>query len=356
MTNKRILVIIFSLIIILFIGLGIYWLYFLPKDYEYQNNTKRVGNACLGDDEIVDYSAPGKDQKQQEANKGYFATSPATIYIKDKITGIDKYSFQITNNSEGLFTLQLFKCNIYVVRMFNYDPKKTKQDIGYKEELWKYDYSGRGESLFLLAEKPKEFISYYSSTFRIDPSEKYLVLEKGYLGKEDYSLIVKDLNTKKDVFILSAKSIFEQYPNIIGDFDILEWSKDGRYFWGNISETAYVNGFFRIDAQNWKADIFESPRDVLGGDALNVENGWITVHPGNVWYGFADMTEEEKEKRRKQGIGTELYIQNLITGERKFVVKTDEPLWYFKPKWISDAELQYKLLTGETKIYEIEQK
>jgi len=54
-----------------------------------------------------------------------------------------------------------------------------------------------------------------------------------------------------------------------------------------------------------------------------------------------------------KGIGTELYIENLLTQKRLFVDKTGEPLWYFKPKWISDNELQYEMPSGEKKIYVI---
>ena len=86
---------------------------------------------------------------------------------------------------------------------------------------------------------------------------------------------------------------------------------------------------------------------------MNIEKGLITVHPGNVWYGIADVTEQEKAERRKQGMGTELYIENLLTKKREFVVKTNEPLYYFKPKWLSDTELQYEMPNGEKKIYKI---
>lgn len=30
-----------------------------------------------------------------------------------------------------------------------------------------------------------------------------------------------------------------------------------------------------------------------------------------------------------------------------------EPLWYFKPKWLSETELGYTLPNGEKKVYKI---
>ncbi|TSC95488.1 MAG: hypothetical protein Athens101426_693, partial [Parcubacteria group bacterium Athens1014_26] len=95
------------------------------------------------------------------------------------------------------------------------------------------------------------------------------------------------------------------------------------------------------------------PKDVLGGDALNLENGYITVHPGNVWFGVSELDQEERARRRAQDIGTELYIENLFTKKRQFVASTTEPLYYFKSKWLSDTELQYELPNGEKKIYKI---
>ena len=80
------------------------------------------------------------------------------------------------------------------------------------------------------------------------------------------------------------------------------------------------------------------------------------MHPDNVWYGIDIMTEQEEARRRARGTGTELYIENLFTRERNFVDKTEEPLWYFQPKWISDTELQYELPDGTKKIYKINPK
>jgi len=131
------------------------------------------------------------------------------------------------------------------------------------------------------------------------------------------------------------------------------WTRDGRYFWANIHDGANTLGFIRIDSQDWSVDFLPAPKDVLGGDALNLENGYITVHPGNIWIGINEIEEQEIANRRKEGMGTELYIENLFTKEQHFVASTTEPLWYFKPEWFSDVELQYELPSGEKRIYKI---
>jgi len=322
--------------------------------YLLKESPEKLNHSCLSNDEIADYSAPGESQEEQNANKGYFATSPVTIYIKDKATNMEKYNFQIDNNSEGIFTLQLFQCNIYVTRIFNFDFKKWEPLEGYKTELWRFHYDGSGEPLLVLFKK-EDLPDNLSQSFRIDPYEKYIVFERGYLGSPSYALAIKDLQNLNDVFTLPIIEIEKQNPEIVGSIMLNEWSRDGRYFWANTHYGAMRLGFIRIDIVNWKTDILPAPENVLGGDALNVEKGYITVHPGNVWFGIAELTEEEKARRRAQGIGTELYIYNLFTGERQFVDKIDEPLWYFQPKWISDIELEYVLPSGEKKIYIIKE-
>lgn len=346
MISKKNLAILILAVLLVVVGTGVSYFFFFQKSNKLKNAeiSKPQLIECLNENEEISYKIEEKESPLADV-----------IVFTDKDTKKRSFFFKIENIFKNYHPIELHSCGIYVIRFFNYDPNKTKQDPGFKVELWKYVHDGQGLNILLLSEKMADgtLKGDYSYDFRIDPLEEYLILEKSYLGKDDYSLVIKNLETKEDIFVLLAKEIFKQYPNIIGDFDMLEWTKDGRYFWGNVSDGAYVNGYFRIDTSSWKVDIYEAPQDVLGGDALNVEKGYITVHPGNVWYGFADMTEEEKAKRRVQGIGTELYIHNLFTGERQFIDKTTEPLWYFKPQWLSDTELQYELPTGEKKIYKI---
>ncbi|TSD02205.1 MAG: hypothetical protein Athens071426_543 [Parcubacteria group bacterium Athens0714_26] len=207
--------------------------------------------------------------------------------------------------------------------------------------------------LILLAEKPKEFIDYYSTDFRIPLNEKYISLIRGYLGKDNYAIVIKDLQTLKDVFTFPIQEIEKRNPDIVGDIGFKDWSRSGKYFWLDLAYGANTLGFIRIDSQDWSVDLLPAPKDVLGGDALNLENGYITVHPGNVWFGVSELDQEERARRRAQDIGTELYIENLFTKKRQFVASTTEPLYYFKSKWLSDTELQYELPNGEKKIYKI---
>ena len=345
-SKKTIIAVIFLLVLILLTSGTVH--FYQAKNSLPEEQIKKIDQNtkhCLADDEVASYEIKKKENLT-------YSEATVTIFIENQNIDLKKYSFKIENIRKNYHPVEIHKCGVYVVRMFNHDPKKSKQDPGYREEFWKYDYSGKGEMIILLAEKPKEFISYYSPDFRVDPAEKYIVLEKGYLGADDYALVIKNLETKEDTFVLPFKKIADEYPDLIGSFRFREWTENGRYFWGDIFVGANVLGFFRIDALNWKTDIFPAPENTVGGDVLNFDTGYTTVHSGYIYFGVYELVQEEKEERRKKGIGTELYVESLITKERHFVDKTDEPLWFFKPKWISETKLEYYLPSGERKIYE----
>lgn len=343
--KKVIILTIFLLILVLLIIWTAYFCsvknYLAEKQKEKQPEESNQEH-CLADDEVASY----------EIKKNPTGGGIAEIFVKDKNGSQKRNSFNIEiSSSEHYHPIEIHKCGAYAVRTFGYDYEKKTPMENYRRELWMYRYNGEGKSL--ISDFSKWSYENILGDFRVDPTETYVILERSYLGEEDYALIIKDLKTKEDAFVLPFQEIIDKYPDLVGSIGLREWTKDGRYFWGDIFVGANVLGFFRIDTLNWKTDIFEAPGNVMGGDALNFSTGYITVHPYNKWYGIYEVEQEEKEKMRKEGIGSEIYTESLITKKRYFVNKTDEPLWFFKPKWISKTELEYYLPSGEKKIYEI---
>ncbi|MFZ2303485.1 MAG: hypothetical protein WAV98_01685 [Minisyncoccia bacterium] len=325
-----------------------------PKVQEFIVDNRPIDNTCLMDDEIGENSA-----LRGTGNMGYFATSPVTIFVKDKKTNLEKRNFQISGNSTGLFTLQLFKCAIYVVREFGFDHKTSRTLVGYKEEIWKYDYSDRGVPILLVSENPKEYKSYYDATFRISPSEQYLSLIRGYGGTPDYALIIKDLKTLKDIFVLHVADITKKNPEVVGDIGFYPggWTSDGKYFWANMFIGAEIYGFVRLNSENWAYEVFSAPQMTMGGDALNINNGMLT-YGGNVapWSGVEEIDQQIQKEALQAGHVSSFYIYNLFTKKQYLVATTTDPTYYFRPQWISDNELQYELPTGEKKVYMISKK
>lgn len=333
------------------IGAGIYYFIFNKPVKQNPAETKITNSGCLSDNEEVTF-----DSNRQSS------VGPVDITIKDKKNGKDVFKFTINSVFFAGRWVQPRKCGIYVIKEFNFNHERSQPLPGFRVELWRYKYTGEGFPILTFAGEDKNGkpTVFYSYEFQIDFLEKLMALIEGYRGNrgntDKYSFLIKDIETQKDIFSLKYEDIISKYPDLEGDLALNEWTKDSRYFWGNLFYGANVLGFFRVERDTWKVDILPAPPDVLGGDALNVEKGLITVHPGNVWYGFAEMTEQEIARRRAQGIGTELYIYNLFTKKQSLVATTTEPLWYFQPQWISDTELEYILPNGEKKVYKIKGK
>ncbi len=337
--KKYIWIIIPIILIFLILGSGLY--YFYKKDNIVQQKEKQPqainSNDCLTNDETESYKI--KERKRGLGD----VIADITLNVINRQTNLIVNTFQINDVFKNYHLIEIHRCGVYVIRFFNYDPKISKQKSEFYAEFWRYYYNGKGTKVLTLED--------FSYDFRVNSIEKYIVLEKDYLGKDDYALIIKDLNTKEDIFSLPAKEIVKQYPNLVGNFNMRDWTKDSRYFWGDIFDGADVLAIFRIDSTTWKWEIFEVPSYTMGGTALNAEYGYITYDDGPPWTGDIDFDEINKEKWLKEGKKLNFYLYNLFTKENILLTTVDDPLWNFKPQWLSDAELQYEMPTGEKKIY-----
>lgn len=353
-SKKTVILAVSILLVVLLLGVSVYF-YFFKKPNQGLIENQITHPPCLGKNEIVDF--PVNEYYSNERFK--YPKFPLVIYIRDKNTNKEKFKFQIDNVRENYIS-EIYKCGIYVIRQFNYDPQKIKQgltqDPGYREELWKYDYSGKGESLLLLAEKPKDFISYYDPDFRVDPQEIYVALLRGgYPERPDYALVIRNFNLKVDSFILSYQDLLKKHPELTGYFGLESWTKNGDYFWGDLSIAANEIAYLRILRDIWRLDILPAPAGTLGGTAFNPEYGYITYDTGPGWIGIDVVAEQIYEEWRKAGKKIDFYLYNLFTKEKTLLATIDDPSWSFKPKWISDTELEYEIPNGEKKIYKIEE-
>lgn len=179
---KKFFIVIPIIIFLLLASADVYF-YFFRKNLQSSLESQTSHPPCLSDNETVDYTINWRQD-----------VTPVDIIIKDKKSGNEISRFSINSILPVYYPVQPRKCGVYVLRVFNYNPEINKQAPGYRDEIWKYDYSGKGEPLLLLSEKPKEFISYYSLVFQVDPREIYIALVRGYLEREDYALVIKDLN------------------------------------------------------------------------------------------------------------------------------------------------------------------
>lgn len=346
--DYKILIIACLVLILVFVGIT----YFLMKD-----KLEEPGHGpCLADDEVVDY--PLDERYAQEIK---MPKIPVRISVRDKNTRQERFNFQINNIPLGYSqALELHTCGVYVIRMFNYDSKKTKQDPGFRAELWKYKYNGEANQLLILAEKDKSGVykSYYSYNFNIDLHERYLVLLKSHLGQDDYALVMKDLNTLEDLFVLKLKDILIQNPNVIpGNFDLGLWIENGKYLCGDLYQGALDTAYYRIETNTWEVDISPPPPDLLAGveRAVNYHKLYLAYVDIPTFTGFQEVYEQIIETARKEGKQKNLFVYNLVTKETIKIASAD-PEWQYEPKWISDTELEYYLPSGERKVYNVKDK
>ncbi|TSC96977.1 MAG: hypothetical protein Athens071426_542 [Parcubacteria group bacterium Athens0714_26] len=145
MINKKILI-----LSVLFIALfatvasGIYFVFSKKSDSRQDKNQNQVTRKesphkeCLEENEMVDYDRISLNPAITQPKE-----SSPTIFVKNKSTGKVIKSFQIENVRDSGYPIEIHKCGVYFIQEFNYNPQKTIQEVGYREELWKYDYAGQ---------------------------------------------------------------------------------------------------------------------------------------------------------------------------------------------------------------------
>lgn len=280
--------------------------------------------------------------------------------------GIKKYggTLHIPNVTTSYHSIELHLCGTYVMRQFNFDYKKMEALEGFERAIWKYGYfSKRGEKIIDLASKasfntdPEVHFGY---DFRISPDETYITLREGHPGAGKYNLVIKSLenfktNNLDEIVVISYTDLTNSDPDIYGSIGFNEWSKDSRYFWGNIFLGAEVTAFFRVDMNDLSHQTFKAPYGTLGGDALvlNPNTGYIPYDPNAYWSPDEEDMSIRKAINLERGIRNELHLYHLPSGKDILVDSTSEPLWRFTPKWISNSELEYKLPGNVTKRYKI---
>jgi hypothetical protein len=325
-------------------------IYFVSQDEVYKQGAgKEKQTGCLGENEIAIY----------ENDKSDFVGKIITI-VKNKQNNKIVSSFSIDDVMlRNYHPAEVHKCGIYVLKSFNDDYKLSKALPGFSKELWFYDYEERGKKIIPLAGENElgDPEVYYSYDFRVSPNEKYVFLIKSYLGKEDYALVIKDLNTLKDLLVLNLKDILEKHPDVMpGSIGLGIFTPDGRYFWGDIYDGARETAYYRIEMGTWKTEVLPLPKDIPAG----VERAWsfsgyVAYADFPTFFGIDIVAQQEQEKFKEEDREKHLYLYNLRTKEKKLLASTPNPEQRFNIKWISDTELQYQLPNGEIKIYEIKE-
>lgn len=314
--------------------------FFVYRQQQSAIQTDIINNKALNQD--VSCASYGKIKV--ELNKREKASSNARVTVVN-FDNKNNFEYRVEDVDVGHFhPYEVHRCALYIVKEFNFDYLHGKALAGYKREVWEYQYDGNGKKLS------------ESDVFSVNSLERYISLIKGYGGSSDYALVIKDLKTLKDTFVLPIANVTKKNPDVAGDihFENGGWTDDSRYFWADMSIGAETYGFVRIDSKNWTYEVFTAPHLTMGGDALNLNNGMVTfgedVAP---WSGVVEIDAQLQKEALQKGQISSFYIYNLFTKKKYLVATTTDPTYYFRPQWISDTELQYELPSGEKKIYKL---
>jgi hypothetical protein len=304
-------------------------------------------NGCLKDYETATYDIADKQKRPGRVK----------ITITDTRGAEPARSIDIgLLNPSHYYPIELHECHFYLAQVENYDYEKSEPLPGYKAVISGYNYLGSSREVVILADSPdgkRETAGrYYGTDFRVSFDERFIVLEQSYSETPDYALVIKNIESGEDVFVLPMSAVMEGNPKRNGVFNLHGWTKDSSYFWTGTSETAYVKSYIRVDTRDWSYEIFDAPEGALGGSPLNLENGWVPINPGGQWTGSYEMDQILTKDLKEQGYTNPLLLYNLFTEEDILLAETpDTPMFWYEPEWLSDTELQYTMPDGTKRSY-----
>jgi hypothetical protein len=266
-------------------------------------------------------------------------------------------SFVIDNVPPNQEVYKIRDCAMYILRYWGFDYSNFQILPDYRFEVWKYSYIDENtELVFTFTDiKSSKPTLIYQTSFDIDPQEKYINLIKGYVGSEDYSFIIKSIDSGEDVVAILMQDIFAKYPGASGDISLIGWTKDDQYYWFRLFDGADTLAFVKVDASSGVWQLFDAPTGTMEGDPFNIEHAWVTYDDGPPWTGTKEFDAEYQQEWTSQNKQVFFYAYNVMTKEKILLDQTGDTTFWHKPKWIDDKTLEYIVQSGEVKMFTIDE-
>lgn len=279
--NKR-LTILLIFFLLLITGIVVYYFYFFKKEditvsqpiTTNQEEEKSIHSSCLTENEWAVTNFNEHFFKRPD-----FREYPVKIVIMPKdstFTAPSVFEFSVEgidarNEGSPRKGIESRKCGLYIQRHFNYDlewlrpsvneppypntPPVIKIIPGFKSEIWKYDYSGNGNPLLIVNEMDEKgvFHSNFTGEFAVDQTETYIALIRSWVGDPEHALVIKNLKTMEDEYIITLKDLMERFPDVGGAISLGWWGRDEFISFSLISPE---RPFFRFYLNSGKFEIF----------------------------------------------------------------------------------------------------
>lgn len=315
-----------------------------------------TGTRCLKDTEKAVYEILEEGRPGKVRVNVVDTVASTTVWSKD-------FSIPSTSHSRAYL---LHRCHFYLHERDGFNPENGEVDPGYFWGLLQHKYFSEdgGKRVVTFAEnssgKSQDSKVFYGTTYSISDGENYASLERSTLSKPDYALVIKNIETGADEYILTLAEVLKEHPEAAGSFDVGKWvtRPDGEYLKTVIYDGARELAYIYIKADTWETEIFETPTDLMAGveGAIPPFAPLLAYTDVIVWAGFAEMTEQLIDEQISSGQKKHLIVANLKTG-KKAVIETVPIIksHRFKMTWLSDTELEYTMPDGTKKTYQVEE-
>jgi hypothetical protein len=325
--------------------------FMLSRGYFHLSSINSNTSRCLSSGEKATYTILQKGQPAL-VRVSVLDSASTTVWSRDT-------EIPFSDISEPVY---FGSCYFYLDQIFNYDKKLDKPLPNYSFEIWRFSYFTLQGNKIVTAEASKtgalnDLARAYSSSYTIDPSEKYITLERGYLENNDYALVFKDINTGHDVYTLPLADVLKSHPNASGSFSTPEWvtRPDGVWMDGDIYDGSRWTAFYYIKRDTWETKIYDTPADYQPG----VERAAPPFAPYLAYTNVIDWAGGSQEIRDQlldqqiaDGMKKSLIVANLVTGATTTIVTVPiDKNHSFGPTWLDDSTLQYTMPNGSVHTY-----
>jgi hypothetical protein len=92
----------------------------------------------------------------------------------------------------------------------------------------------------------------------------------------------------------------------------------------------------------------------MGGDAFNPNTGMVTYRTNAApWTADAEIDQQYRDAATQSGQITSFNIYDFLANKNYVVATSSDPVYYYRPRWISDTVLEYILPSGATTTYTV---
>lgn len=249
------------------------------------------------------------------------------LYSRNKITGEEKYILRINNYFGSVYhPCESINGSLYIIR--------SDYSGQYKEELWKIRPDGMSRMIYATIS---------GLDFRVSPDESLIAVTDEFVLKliDQTGQMVKQY-TLDDLCIVP-------YDPTSTLTDILQWTSDGKGFFGNIfMPSGGVDSLYKVDTGTWDVAKYDLSKLTYGFSdrALN-PMGSLYTYSTYPLIMDADIQKGFEDSRKK----VTLYVYDLDT--KKITEIASSAAKRFNPVWIDDNTLEYDNPDGSGRITKI---